>query len=75
MIWLTFSIAVYWARALACGRAELVQVLRKQLEVEVIDRAFLRDLAEKMNSGEQKFCKDFRLMFTSFGSKFPMHTD
>ncbi|KAF2360625.1 TMC protein [Trinorchestia longiramus] len=47
-------IGVYWARAMALGRAELVAILRQQLELEAKDRAFLIDLGNKIVNGQQR---------------------
>lgn len=47
-------ILVYCAKSVAEGRAEMIKVLRRQLELEVRDRAFLLQLTEKVRRGEYK---------------------
>ncbi|XP_042203710.1 transmembrane channel-like protein 5 isoform X1 [Homarus americanus] len=47
-------ILVYCAKSMAEGRAEMIKVLRRQLELEVRDRAFLLQLTEKYKRGEHK---------------------
>lgn len=48
------GILVYCAKSMADGRAEMIQVLRQQLELEVKDRAFLLQLTERVRRGEYK---------------------
>ncbi|XP_068247094.1 transmembrane channel-like protein 7 isoform X2 [Palaemon carinicauda] len=47
-------ILVYCAKSMADGRAEMIQVLRQQLELEVKDRAFLLQLTDRVRRGEYK---------------------
>lgn len=47
-------ILVYCAKSMADGRAEMITVLRGQLELEVRDRAFLLQLTDKVRRGEYK---------------------
>lgn len=49
---LSRSILVYCAKSMAEGRAEMIKILRHQLELELRDRAFLLQLTEKVRRGE-----------------------
>ena len=48
----THSILVYCAKSTAEGRAEMIKVLRHQLELELRDRAFLLKLTDRVRQGE-----------------------
>lgn len=45
---------VYCAKSMAEGRAEMINVLRKQLELEMRDRAFLLQLTDRVCRGEYR---------------------
>ncbi|XP_053655423.1 transmembrane channel-like protein 7 isoform X2 [Cherax quadricarinatus] len=47
-------ILVYCAKSIAEGRAEMIKVLRRQLELEVRDKAFLLQLTDKVRRGEYR---------------------
>lgn len=47
-------IVVYCAKSMAEGRSEMIELLQRQLDLEVQDRAFLLKLTEKLAKGEHQ---------------------
>lgn len=53
-ILIVLIILVYCAKSMAEGRAEMIKILRHQLELELRDRAFLLQLTEKVRRGDYR---------------------